>query len=295
MHIFGVSIKSDNLSITAPAAIDTGKSGTVTTSLANPSSGALSSVALALNLPAGWTATNATPSTFGTVAAGSTVSTTWSVSVPASAAPGSAVVGVTESVGGAQAGLSSALTEVPFGSLTAAFNNVSITDDGDHAPGNIDGGGNSFSAQALAAAGLSPGSPFTSNGLTFTWPASAAGTNDDVEADGRAFDVTGTGATLGFLGAAANGTSSGTATITYTDGSTQGFTVGFGDWASTTPYAGGAVAVTSAYGNTSTGKSPWQASIFYDSVALQAGKAVQSVVLPAAGTAPLHVFAAAIG
>ncbi len=104
MHIFGVSIKSDNLSITAPAAIDTGKSGTVTTTLTNPSSTGLSNVALALNLPSGWTATNSTPSTFGTVAANSSVSTTWSVTVPASASPGSAVVGVTESVGGTQAG-----------------------------------------------------------------------------------------------------------------------------------------------------------------------------------------------
>jgi hypothetical protein len=205
------------------------------------------------------------------------------------------VVGVTESVGAAQAGLSSAVTEVPYASLASAFNNVSITDDSDHGPGNIDGGGNSFSAQALAAAGLTPGQPFTSNGLTFTWPDAAAGSNDNVEVDGRAFDLTGTGATLGFLGAAANGASAGTGTITYTDGSTQQFTVGFGDWAGTTPYPGGAVALTSAYGNNSTGTTTWTASVFYHSVALQSGKTVQSVVLPAAGSSPLHVFAAAIG
>ena len=295
MHVFGISIKSDNLGITTPVTIDAGRTGTVTTSLANPSGSALSNVALALNLPTGWTATDTTPSTFGTVAAGSTATTTWSVSVPASAAPGSAVVGVTASVGGTQAGLSSAVTDVPFGSLPVAFNNVSITDDADHGPGNIDGGGNSFSAQALAAAGLTPGAAFTTNGLTFTWPDAAAGTNDNAEADGRAFDVTGTGSTLGFLGATANGAAAGTGTIVYADGSTQQFTVGFGDWASTTPYPGGAVAVTSAYGNTSTGTSPWTASIFYDSVTLQSGKTVQSIVLPAAGSAPLHVFAAAIG
>ena len=293
MHIFGISIKSDNLSITAPPAIDTGKTGTVTTTLANPSPAALSNVTLALNLPGGWSATNSTPSTFGTVAAGSTVSTTWTVT--ASGAAGPAVVGVTENVGGTQAGLTSAELQVPYATLTGAFNNVSITDDSDHRPGNIDGGGNSFSAQALAAAGLTPGQPFTSNGLTFTWPDAAAGSNDNVEADGRAFDVTGTGTTLGFLGAAANGATSGTGTIVYSDGSTQQFTIGFGDWASTTPYAGGAVAVTSAYGNTSTGTTPWTATVFYDPVTLQSGKTVQSVVLPAAGTAPLHVFAAAIG
>jgi beta-glucosidase len=53
--------------------------------------------------------------------------------------------------------------------------------------------------------------------------------------------------------------------------------------------------VTSAYGNMSTGTSPWKASVFYDSVALQAGKTVQSLTLPAGTSSPLHVFAAAIG
>jgi hypothetical protein len=232
------------------------------------------------------------------VGAGETVSTTWSVSVPATQQPGSQVIGVTESVGGAQAGISGTQTTVAYPSLTAGFNNVSITDDANHGPGNIDGGGNSFSAQALAAAGLTPGGAFTFDGLAFTWPAAAAGTSDNVQADGRSFAIAGSGsgdAKLGFLGAAANGQSSGTATITYTDGTTQQFTLGFGDWASTSPFPGSQVAVTSAYGNTSSGTSPWKASIFYDSVALQAGKTVATVTLPAGNSSPLHVFAAAIG
>jgi beta-glucosidase-like glycosyl hydrolase len=295
MHIFAMSIKSANLSITAPPAVQQGGSSTVTTTLANPSSAALANVAMSLNLPTGWTATNTTPNTFDSVAAGATVATTWSVSVPSGQTPGPAVVGVTETVGGTQAGISGAATQVPYPSLASGFNNVSITDDADHKPGNIDGGGNSFSAQALAAAGLTPGASFTHDGLTFTWPASTAGTNDNVQADGRAFDITGTGTTLAFLGAAANGQSSGTGTITYTDGSTQQFTVGFGDWASQAPYPGGDVAVTSAYGNTSSGTSPWRATVFYDPVTLQPGKTVQSVTLPTAGSSPLHVFAAAIG
>ncbi|HEV3173339.1 MAG TPA: glycoside hydrolase family 3 C-terminal domain-containing protein [Actinocrinis sp.] len=295
MHIFGMSIKSDNLSITAPPAIEPGGSATVTTALTNPSSSALSNVALSLNLPGGWSAANTTPNTFAAVAAGATVSTTWSVTVPSGQQPGPQVIAATESVGGTQVGISGAQTEVPYSSLTTGFNNVSITDDSNHGPGNIDGGGNSFSAQALAAVGLSPGALFTVNGLTFTWPSSAAGTNDNVEADGRAISITGSGTTLGFLGAAANGQSSGTATITYTDGTTQQFTLGFGDWAGTTPYPGSQVAVTSAYGNTSSGTSPWKASVFYDAVTLQTGKTVQSVTLPSAGSSPLHVFAATIG
>jgi beta-glucosidase-like glycosyl hydrolase len=295
MHVFAVSIQSANLAITAPPAIGPGASGQVTTTLANPSADALSNVALALNLPAGWSAANTTPDTFATVPAGATVSTSWTVSVPSGQAPGGQVIGVTESVGGTQAGISGAQTQVPYPSLSAGFDNVSITDDSDHGPGNIDGGGNSFSAEALAAAGLSPGAAFTFSGLTFTWPGAAAGTNDNIEADGQAFAVSGTGATLAFLGATANGAAGGTATITYTDGSTQQFTLGFGDWATTSPYPGSEVAVTSAYGNTAGGTSPWKASVFYDAVTLQAGKSVASVTLPAGTSSPLHVFAAAIG
>ena len=296
MHIFAMSIESADLTVTAPPAIAPGDTAAVTTTLANPSAAALTDVALTLNLPSGWTAANTTPDSFGTVAAGATVSTDWTVSAPPGQQPGPQVVGVTETVGAVQAGLSGAETQVPYPSLSAGFNNVSITDDADHGSGNIDGGGNSFSAEALAAAGLSPGDPFTFDGLTYTWPAAAAGSDDNVEADGRAFEITGTGATLGFLGATANGASSGVGTITYTDGTTQQFTIGFGDWAGTSsPYPGSGVAVTSAYGNTSTGTSPWKASVFYDEVPLQAGKTVQSVTLPSVTSSPLHVFAAAIG
>jgi hypothetical protein len=303
MHVFAMSIKSDHLTVGAPATVEPGGSATVTAALTNPAATALDGVALALDLPKGWTAVNDTPGTFDSVAPGGTAATEWTVTAPKDQAPGSVVLGVTATAGGTPTGVSSAATEVPYASLADAFNNVSITDDADHGPGNIDGGGNSFSAQALAAAGLTPGGTLTVHGLTFTWPAAKAGEPDNVEADGRAFDLTGsgtgtgtgTGSTLGFLGAAANGQAGGTGLITYTDGSTQSFTVGFGDWAGTDPYPGSEVAVTSAYGNTATGTSPWKASVFYDAVALEDGKTVRSVTLPGGGGSPLHVFAAAIG
>jgi hypothetical protein len=76
---------------------------------------------------------------------------------------------------------------------------------------------------------------------------------------------------------------------------TQQFTVGFGDWASTTGHPGSVVAVTSADGNTASGTSPWKASVFYGAVALDPAKTVQSVVLPSVTSSPLHVFAAAVG
>jgi beta-glucosidase len=98
-----------------------------------------------------------------------------------------------------------------------------------------------------------------------------------VVAAGQTTDISGSGSILGFPGGSAWGPDTGTATITHTDGSAQQFTLGFGDWASTSPYPGSQVAVTSAYGDTASGTSPWTASVFYDAVTLEAGRTVQSV------------------
>ena len=49
-------------------------------------------------------------------------------------------------------------SSIPYPSLAAAFDNVGVTEDSDPAPGNFDGYGNSFSATALADAGITPGS-----------------------------------------------------------------------------------------------------------------------------------------
>jgi hypothetical protein len=83
--------------------------------------------------------------------------------------------------------------------------------------------------------------------------------------------------------------------ITYTDGTTQQFTLGFGDWASTTPYPGGQVAATAAYGDTSDSTTSWKATIFYDSVNLEPGKTVDSVSLRGPQNPLIHLFAATIG
>jgi beta-glucosidase len=52
---------------------------------------------------------------------------------------------------------------------------VGVTDDANPAPGNLDGAGFSFSAQALASAGVVPGGTVTSGSLSFTWPDAPAG------------------------------------------------------------------------------------------------------------------------
>jgi hypothetical protein len=115
-------------------------------------------------------------------------------------------------------------------------------------------------------------------------------------AEGQTITMSGSGI-LGFLMSASYGPASGTGTITYTDGSTQSYTLTSPDWFSTTPPSGGAVAVNSAYQNRQ-GNTTYDhtADIFAETVALSAGKTITSVTLPpggalTAGTPALHIFA----
>jgi hypothetical protein len=124
----------------------------------------------------------------------------------------------------------------------------------------------------------------------------AAGTDDNTVAEGQKITMSGSG-TLGFLVSGSYGPATGTGTITYTDGSTQSYTLNAPDWFSTSPPSGGAVAVTSAYqnrqGNTTYAGT---ADIFSETVTLTAGKTIASVTLPpggalTTGTPAIHVFA----
>ena len=183
-----------------------------------------------------------------------------------------------------------------YSSLAASYNDVGITADSDTAPGNYDGGGASFSETALTNAGAAPGATITSSGTSFTFPNVAAGTDDNTVAEGQTITMSGSG-TLGFLVSGSYGPASGTGTVTYTDGSTQSYTLNAPDWFSTSPPSGGAVAVSSAYQNRQ-GNTTYAASgdIFSETVALTAGKTIASVTLPpggalTAGTPAIHVFA----
>lgn len=179
------------------------------------------------------------------------------------------------------------------------FNNSATSNDTNTAQGNFDGAGYSYSAQTLKNAGLTPGKMLTFNGVSFLWPNSAVGTPDNVLAQGQTIAITpAKGATtLAFLGSAAFGPSMGTATITYTDGTTQTFTLAFSDWTlnggGSAPLNGDQVVATLPYRNTLRGMQLDQMpNVFYTSVALQAGKTIKSVTLPAnANHGQLHIFA----
>src|SRR6202522_1521771 len=246
----------------------------------------------------------------GAVVVAATTSATFSVPVTAGSSylieqPSSPTTSLTfAQVTGTQATAAKHLGNVQIGldaptsyaSLAASFNNVGITADSDTTPGNYDGGGASFSETALTNAGAAPGATITSSGVSFTFPNVAAGTNDNTVAEGQTITTSGSG-TLGFLVSGSYGPATGTGTITYTDGSTQSYTLTSPDWFSTTPPSGGAVAVNSAYQNRQ-GNTTYAGTgdIFSETFALTAGKTIASVTLPpggalTAGPPPLHVFA----
>src|SRR6266516_4388581 len=176
-----------------------------------------------------------------------------------------------------------------------AYNNTAISHDYATTTANYDGAGNSYSAEALGADVITPGGIVTADGFAFTWPGVSAGTSDNYLANGQKIAITPIGQAdhLGVLGSAVNGAASGTATITYTDGSTQTFTLGFTDWTTKTTSFGNTVVATMPYRNTrSAAKQTLSTFLFSTGVALQTGKTVQSVTLPAAvAGGQLHVFA----
>jgi beta-glucosidase-like glycosyl hydrolase len=289
--------------VSAPSLVQPGGSFTVTTSLPNPAGAAtLRDVAFTLDSPAGWTVAATTPSTFRTVRPGQNVSTTWTVTVPADAAP--AEVDLAGSVTftddtGKHTVTGSSRVSLPYPSLAAAYDNVGISDDSDPAAGSLDGGALSYSAQALAAAGLTPGGTVTHDGTTFTWPGVAPGKPDNVVASGQTVAISGTGPTLGIVGTANNGTASGTGTITYADGSTQPFDLSFSDWWANSAAQGSDVLVSTPYINSTGGRNDQRVSMYYAAIPLDQTKAVKYVTLPDVSRGPvsglaMHIFALAV-
>ncbi|WP_220296845.1 NPP1 family protein [Streptomyces sp. MBT84] len=184
-------------------------------------------------------------------------------------------------------------------SLASTFNNVSVTQDTATNIGDIDGGGASFSAQALAAAGVTPGSTVSHRGVALTWPSTAGtGKADNTVASGQTIALSGTGDSLGFLVSASYGPAGGNGTISYSDGTSQQFSLNSPDW-----FGGdGDVAISTAYQNRQ-GNQKYQGSayVYYVGVPLQSGKTPVSVQLPnvstaaTAGAPSLHIWAMARG
>ncbi len=187
-------------------------------------------------------------------------------------------------------------------SLFAYYNNVGISSNQDVVNGNYDGGQRSYSLEALGKSGMTTGKVFTAQGATFQWPQYAPGTPDNIVATGQTITFSGSGSALVFIGSSTNGNTEGEGTITYTDGTTQSFQLGFSDW--TLGGGGGTI----AYGNQVVLKTLYRNNetmgsarenigtyLFSQSVSIESNKMVESITLPSpTNGGQLHIFLANI-
>ncbi|WP_051806649.1 FG-GAP-like repeat-containing protein [Streptomyces sp. NRRL F-2664] len=174
--------------------------------------------------------------------------------------------------------------------FASAFNNTGIAPQANPGAANLDGNGDSLSAEALNAAGWTQGARVTINGTTYTRPDVAPGQPDNIVADGQRVPVSGSGNALGFLVTATGGAVTGSGTVHYSDGSTTAYSLdSVGDWEAGNPVAAAVVLDRSARGTT-------PVKLFAVTVPITAGKTVAAVTLPAAPAdgKRLHVFSAAV-
>ena len=191
------------------------------------------------------------------------------------------------------------------GEMWPYYNNTGISTDGQAVGSGFDGSGYLYSANALAAMGLTPGAVVTSGGVTYTWPDGPAGQPDNVVAAGQTIPVTFTAgtSTIGLLGSASKAGSSGAAgtlTVTYTDATTQQIPVAFSDWTLRAGAGkllpGDTIIAQTPYRNTTAGSSQNVTTFVYaTTAALRPGKTVASVTLPTVTSGTLHVFAIGTG
>jgi beta-galactosidase len=269
-------------------------------------------ITMSLAVPSGWTSAATSPTSFASLAPGATVTSTWSVTAPSSGGasqPDDVTATASFTLDGNQV---TQTTQVPVSlvtSLADAFNNTGISDDSDVSSANFDGVGNSYSAEALAAAGFTPGAAFSVNGIGFTWPDVPSGQPDNVVADGQTVLVSGSGTQLGFVGAGSPEDEGGTVTVYYTDGSTSSAGITLDNYFSP-PDTDDTVVVEMAYCNDSSSSTsgtgaPGQRQhpiwAFFVSVPIVSGKTVQAVTLPTGGGTQgsrvygMHVFALGVG
>lgn len=236
----------------------------------------------------------------GTIDAHSTATATFLVTPPSTESPGSYQLTGTASFNeqdvGAGTVSKAATVNIPYPSLAAAYNNAGVSDDSNLTGADFDGGGYSFSAQALASVGITPGATISGGGFTFAWPSAAAGQADNVKLAGQIVQLTGTGSQLAFLGAGTFGTQSGQVTVTYSDGSTSTGAITLPDWYANTASGGAQLVATTPHWNIPPGSTldpNHKVSLYLTTVPLTPGKTVAAVTFPSNGN--MHVFATGFG
>lgn len=262
----------------------------------NTGSASLQQLVVTLDGPIGWTIQPATVTVSGALKPGRSVTAGFQVRVPE---PREEFVLRTftatatyrsQGTDGVATGSRTQSTGTAYTDLAEIYNNVGVTDESNPAPGNFDGGGNSYSAQALAVAGVEPGTVVSALGAELTWPDVPAGTPNNVVARGQTITLDGSGERLVFLGSA-TGFGSGTVTISYTDGSVAREPIGFPNWCCADPTQHGAVSVIEMdHRNTPSGPANYGITyrVFANSVPLDPAKTVAYVTLPSQPA--IHIF-----
>ncbi|HWK91495.1 MAG TPA: GH92 family glycosyl hydrolase [Luteimicrobium sp.] len=207
--------------------------------------------------------------------------------------------------GGKQASEPVTVTVSRDDSLVGAYSITCFTTLGAGISGDCDGNGYTFDAASLATKGYVPGTTVSVPGtsLTFDLPKVAAGKPDTAVAKGQriALDL-GTGATkLSVIGTANETAQHGTATLTFTDGSTQDLAIDYGDWvgAAKSPQFGNIAVALSDDRLKGSGAGDNQAAAVFSTapVDIPAGKTVESITLPnqenGLGDGLIHVVAIA--
>ena len=151
--------------------------------------------------------------------------------------------------------------------------------------GSFDTGGWSYPAEELPPAGVS-----LLAGTPFDFPSGADGALNVVRASGQSVALPHLRAkALHVLGAAYNGSTPGTATVTYADGSTAAVPMSLSDWAGSPQY-GEQVAVSASYRyKAGVGRDSPPVNIFARTIALDPSKEVTAITLP--GDQRISLFA----
>ncbi len=269
-----------------------------------PPSQALARATVLLQVPAGWQVETLAGRTGAEIAPSSSAKYQWRVTPPATVTPGAptAATAVADyDIGGQAAGTRSGAPVYLATTVPEAYNNSGISDDANPSGADLDGTGKSYSRQALASAGLTPGKTVTHNGTAFTWPDTVPGQPDNMLALGRTVLVNGPGTTLGFLGASTFASGVARGKVFYTDGTDADFAVTFAQ-NTVLPGPEDDIAATAAYYNTASGPTHAPMYVFYRGVPLEDGKQIKAITLLDGGfVAPngrirgVHVFAVAVG
>ncbi|TDE11138.1 hypothetical protein [Jiangella asiatica] len=185
---------------------------------------------------------------------------------------------------------------VAYGSLAGAFDNVGITDDANPDAGSWGRNGRSYSAQALADAGIVPGGPVIVDEAVFTWPDVPPGVPDNVQANGQLIAMAGAGSRLAVLGTSDGREHEGTGTVHYSDGTSSSFDLRFQHWAYP-DLEPDPVVVMPYINRAGVGREDRPVGLYAQSVPIDPAKEVTAVELPAIsapGSHGMHVFALAL-